>query len=435
MQLTSLRAFSAAPSGPTPPALPRRHAIVGAGFAGVALAWHLLSRSSPDAPIHIDLYDSFGLGAGGSGAAAGLLHPYTPRGKVLWRGVEAFQDALRLVGAAEAAVDASTTPPFVWRHGLLRPARSAKQASDFKKHVPQDAAAAEVAGGRCIDPTEMESLVPGLQPNGLLDSGDRDSGGSLCTSAGLLASQGLVVRPTAYLAALWQACTQMQQASQAKLIVQAVGSLDQLQAENGPYDAICVATGAAIDSIQQTQGLFSLDLCQGYTLDMQRGNQGATFPHSAPSLLGSPYIAMHGASRAVVGATQRHGASPGEAYASLGPGGIVPPSSSAWTEAEHVLKPAAAHLWRPLEDWEVIGVKSGVRAIPTRTQHGSVPYAGRLPEGVTGGENWWLVCGLGARGLVYHAWLGRLVAAAIVEGSESGLPKEVLRWKKDPLPV
>lgn len=35
-----------------------------------------------DAPVAVDLYDCVGLGAGGSGAAAGLLHPYTSRGKV-----------------------------------------------------------------------------------------------------------------------------------------------------------------------------------------------------------------------------------------------------------------------------------------------------------------------------------------------------------------
>lgn len=33
-------------------------------------------------PVQVHLYDVSGLGAGGSGAAAGLLHPFTPKGKV-----------------------------------------------------------------------------------------------------------------------------------------------------------------------------------------------------------------------------------------------------------------------------------------------------------------------------------------------------------------
>ncbi len=37
--------------------------------------------------------------------------------------------------------------------------------------------------------------------------------------------------------------------------------------------------------------------------------------------------------------------------------------------------------------------------------------------------------GLGARGLVYHAWLGKLVAQAVVEGSDACLPTQLRRWK------
>jgi len=39
------------------------------------------------------------------------------------------------------------------------------------------------------------------------------------------------------------------------------------------------------------------------------------------------------------------------------------------------------------------------------------------------------VGGLGARGLVYHAWLGKLVAQAVVEGSDACLPTQLRRWK------
>ena len=59
----------------------RRYAIIGGGFAGVATAWHLLAAGEGSI-AGIDLFDAAGLGGGASGAAAGLLHPYTPKGKV-----------------------------------------------------------------------------------------------------------------------------------------------------------------------------------------------------------------------------------------------------------------------------------------------------------------------------------------------------------------
>lgn len=62
---------------------PLRVAVVGGGFAGLAASYHLLSAAGKgERTMQLTLYDAVGLGAGGSGAAAGLLHPYTPRGKV-----------------------------------------------------------------------------------------------------------------------------------------------------------------------------------------------------------------------------------------------------------------------------------------------------------------------------------------------------------------
>ncbi len=58
----------------------RRYAIIGGGFAGVATAWHLLAHAS--SPVSIHLFDGAGIAGGASGAAAGLLHPYSPKGKV-----------------------------------------------------------------------------------------------------------------------------------------------------------------------------------------------------------------------------------------------------------------------------------------------------------------------------------------------------------------
>jgi hypothetical protein len=36
----------------------------------------------PGRPVEVTVVDAVGIGAGGSGAAAGLLHPFTPKGKV-----------------------------------------------------------------------------------------------------------------------------------------------------------------------------------------------------------------------------------------------------------------------------------------------------------------------------------------------------------------
>ena len=47
------------------------------------------------------------------------------------------------------------------------------------------------------------------------------------------------------------------------------------------------------------------------------------------------------------------------------------------------------------------------------------------------GCRWWAVTGLGARGLVYHAWLGAVLAEAVFADDESILAPELLRWQPE----
>ena len=132
-----------------PSAEPQKLAVIGAGFAGLAVAWHLLAAATPSKPLHVEVFDVHGIAGGASGAAAGLLHPFSPRGKVsiaasrflhtpcrpgqfsvaaslqvLWNGADALRCALRLVAAAQAACP---DPVFDWRHPFVRLAATPKQ--------------------------------------------------------------------------------------------------------------------------------------------------------------------------------------------------------------------------------------------------------------------------------------------------------------------
>jgi hypothetical protein len=76
--------------------------------------------------------------------------------------------------------------------------------------------------------------------------------------------------------------------------------------------------------------------------------------------------------------------------------------------------------------WRSAGVRSGMRALTPRTHLGTLPLVGRLAAG----RRWWLVGGLGARGLVYHAWLGAITAAAVLDDDEGRVAAEGLdAWR------
>ena len=183
---------------------PKHIIIIGAGFAGVATAYHVFkqvahmvrdaetSGTSDGAinvsPIKVTLIDEKAIAGGASGVAAGLLHPYTPRGKIIWRGVEGVAATLELVTAAEeaeAALKKGTValPPDVelknkntnvrgrkiaHRAGVCRPARSLKQARDLAKF----AAVSYGKGGKgvAVDVAKLTELIPNINvPDEVVD--------------------------------------------------------------------------------------------------------------------------------------------------------------------------------------------------------------------------------------------------------------------------
>lgn len=387
-----------------------------------------------------------------------LPRPSLPQ--MLWRGLEAFEAAAELLAAAEAAVEEAAAAgtegaegirrPFAWHTGMLRPARSAKQAADIARFLAADPASAAATHAEAVtEPAALAALVPGLQPELLLapeppkpeaehspaaaqrrrqqakqqQQQQRQQPAAGPPALGLMVHAGTTIHPESYMRALWMACQQLaaggRPGSAAAMRQLPVTSLRQLQAAEGPFDAVVVAAGAAVGSIAELQGLLPLDLCHGFSLDMRpagwrdgessstsSGGLGSTaagspgsssssggggsssaggYPVGAPSLLGSPYIAAHGSSSAVVGATKRHGLTPAEAFEQLSRPIVHSAEEAAAAAAE--LLPPASQLWPPLEGWQVERVRAGVRALPLRGSDGELECTVGLMFSVNSRQN------------------------------------------------
>ncbi|KAK8299664.1 hypothetical protein V6Z12_D05G337000 [Gossypium hirsutum] len=76
------------------------HFVLDAGFAGLSVVRHFLKESPKDLNLHIDLYE-MGIGGGAPGLSGGLLHPYSPNVKLLWRGAECWEECMKLLSIAE----------------------------------------------------------------------------------------------------------------------------------------------------------------------------------------------------------------------------------------------------------------------------------------------------------------------------------------------
>jgi glycine/D-amino acid oxidase-like deaminating enzyme len=97
-------------------------AVIGAGFLGLACAYELSAHAS------VTLFDKQGIGAGASGMAAGLLHPFAGKKATLnWRGLEGYKAACCLLDVAEDALGKKVS----YKTGIFRPACTEEQKELF----------------------------------------------------------------------------------------------------------------------------------------------------------------------------------------------------------------------------------------------------------------------------------------------------------------
>lgn len=96
------------------------------------------------------------------------------------------------------------------------------------------------------------------------------------------------------------------------------------------------------------------------------------------------------------------------------------------------LLPKASSVYPSIKDWTFAGARAGLRAMPPLTSHGSLPLLGCINDLVGANQTckYWLFGGLGSRGLLYHGWLGKLIAQAVLSGNEDLIPSELTSWRR-----
>ncbi len=206
-------------------------AVVGAGFSGLALSWYLLSKG-----YQVDLYDEKGVGAGASGIASGLLHPYVgEQVRRSWKALEAMDETKKLL---EIAQGFSKTPVFEMS-GIQRRV-TPKQAQTFLKHAS--------------DYQDVEILSEDL----------------------VKITSGMTVHSSDYLLGLYKACLE----KGLRLILKKIHSTCELQ----EYDAFIIAIGSGIFSFLELKHLV-LSKVRGQTLLCKW-----PFPPLKSALLGKGHI-------------------------------------------------------------------------------------------------------------------------------------------------
>lgn len=282
-----------------------RIAIIGAGFSGLALAWHLNKHEDFD----ISIFDSKGIGGGASGIAAGLLHPYTGlHAKLNWQGLEGYSAALELLDEASTVNGA----PVYERSGLLRIALNDQSKQDYAvcalKYKDVDWLSAEAC----------QKIIPGLAYH-----------------PGIYIRSALTVNCRLYLNCLLKAC------KKTVFHQKTIGNLDQLKG----YDKIVVAGGAESLNIPELKHL-PLKPVKGQILELAWPDR---LPVLSIPLNAMAYMIMNPCgSTCLVGATFERGVSD-------------PAPDPDFAIAE--LLPKAIAMIPALHNSSVVSCRSGIRCV------------------------------------------------------------------------
>jgi len=383
-----------------------RVAVVG-GMAGLALARHLLDI--PQAAVTVFDMGPPGQTRGATAAAAGLLHPLTPRGKLIWKGEEGMRETLLLVEEAQRFLCATgATSRVVACRQVVRPALEGANKALFspppESDNPQESQAVPLAPGHArlkwLTVEELEAIVG----SPLVEESNQ--------VAGALVADGLVVDTAAYVQGLWLSC-ESRGCQWKQTRVESASEL----IDSGVYDHVVFTAGAGIHAIPELQFLL-----ENGTISLSRGqslvfDNAKTCSEGVPALraavLCGEYVVPVG-SRVICGATHEHlepdlkaDAIPGQIDEGGGPANWKPLRDP--DNAVSSLAPVAAKLFPPLADVAPVDVTSAIRVNPKRSHLGKIPIFGRSPSH----PNVWYITALGSRGLIHHAYLAQQLASSL----------------------
>uniref|UniRef100_A0A804PUZ8 FAD dependent oxidoreductase domain-containing protein n=1 Tax=Zea mays TaxID=4577 RepID=A0A804PUZ8_MAIZE len=371
---------------------PLRYAVLGAGFAGLSVAWHLLKHSPRDSRVSVDIYDENGVGGGASGVSGGLLHPYSPKVKLLWRGAEFWKESMDLLRSAEQANGTSVSNTtsqddnLIWRRGIVRPPTTEKAAAILLENVQK---CLESCSLQLLDSDAAQRLIPGL-----------------CTPFDFAVYMPLAlnINPKKYLQiyfflgsvqALFSACQNLadeasslpSEQKEIKLYKQHVDNLHLLA---GNYDSVIICLGAKACSLPELANKLPLRTCRGVIAEFQLPSTTVEeYDSQSASILSDAWLAFQGPRTVSIGSTWQ--------WISENDSSTVSDEESL-TAIEELL-PKASGVYPRISKWDFVRARAGIRAMPPLTTNGSLPLLGCLDDLLGNKSNctFWLVGGLGAR--------------------------------------
>jgi glycine/D-amino acid oxidase-like deaminating enzyme len=360
-------------------------AVVGGGFAGLSTILRLKRK-----PVKsITLIDRLPVGdAEASSAAGGLMHPLSPRGMFLWKGLESYKSSKTQFELVETV---STIPVINKNMRLIRPCLTNTAEELWKK-------------ASLTLPEWVEALSVDELKKIHVSSANRIKSAYHIKNA-------LVINSKRYLEALWS--TIEEDDARISFSLQEVNDLNYL---SGKYDLVIVSAGAGSPRLWSGTD----PTCQFNVKYV--GGTNVLFSNEftlTDALLSGEYVVPlyeNNTQLLLAGATHDH------LQHDFGVYDDSKLKHVKFEQLENSLISKVQAIYPALRSLKPISTSSGVRLVTQRTNIGRTPITGR--HNIY--ENVWGLFGLGGRGLLYHSLLSEMLVEALETNNESILPINLL---------
>mmetsp|Transcript_10136 Transcript_10136/g.18413 ORF Transcript_10136/g.18413 Transcript_10136/m.18413 type:complete len:459 (+) Transcript_10136:102-1478(+) len=385
-------------------------AIIGGGLAGLSTAHHFIQKQPG---IQITIFDKAPVGtAGASSVAGGLLHPLSPRGKLVYQGRFGLQATNELVEQA------NRYQTCVVSESLFRVALN-------DEHVQQLKQTARTLPEYCewISPQDMTMMM--MQTS-------TTAGSSPNVQGGLKLSNGCkVLHVPSYLQGLYMACQAKASGNITWTLLLENTCSSSFLTEESPhhfqlfnnFDAVVLAAGAGMfqnDSLLSLKD-FPVDfLIRGQSIEMKLVSppprNGSSNRQNNAALLCGKYISpLFEKNRVLIGATHEWSSTP-----PLSTNQVI-------QDLRQRTIDMAPFVWK---HGEIANVTCGYRVQSRRGPLGRLPIIGRLHDCTDIHNNVYIFTGLSSRGLLYHGLYGDVLTDMIlgIQEHESGQEEYNLDW-------
>jgi glycine/D-amino acid oxidase-like deaminating enzyme len=368
-------------------------------MAGLASAFYLLETRLVRS---IEIFDSNPPGVcKNASSCAVLMHPFSPRGTIIWQGLEGMEETLALLRHSDSQVGGV----FEGKKSILRPCFSQRAYRDWQQ------AASNYPQWFCMQSREQVESTLGMSPS-------FHQGGHQRVLGGVLYDDAVFVDAPKYLTGLWASVKALSAQVGAKVAwvqqdlssVQSLLTMDEEGKLDAGCDAVVLANGAGCNALWKSAAPGTEDLpfmyVRGQTLSVPlKVDTRRSYAGGAPAAVLSaefPGYVVPLNDMLVCGATHEYGE-----LSDLQR--MAPDLDQAVMRLRSKLDVIYPHL-----PWELAqSATAGIRVSTQRCHLGRLPVIGRHARN----SKVWLISGFGSKGLVYHALLARHLAAAVVHGS------------------